>query len=247
MRKSMYILLTINLLLMNAACNQNTTVTDKTDQVADRVADAQKRRQEEISEQLQKIGANWGDSLYIRAFKQEKQLEVWIWANARWNRYDTYKICKVPGELGPKRREGDLQVPEGAYTLDKFNPKSSFHLSLRVNYPNASDAILSDKKHPGGEIYMHGGCASTGCLPILDENIEVVYLLALAAKQAGQEEAPIHIFPFRMTDENMARAGNGVHRFFWANLQGVYESFNPKKALPKITVDKKGRYFIASE
>jgi murein L,D-transpeptidase YafK len=111
--------------------------------------------------------------LALVASKEDKQLKVFAANRATdaFTHITTYDFCVLSGSLGPKRKEGDLQVPEGLYHISKFNPVSNFHLSLKVNYPNASDRILSDRQQPGGEIYIHGNCVSVGCIPVTDEKI----------------------------------------------------------------------------
>ena len=101
-------------------------------------------------------------------------MEVWI-KEASKDYYvllNTYDFCTTSGTLGPKRKEGDLQIPEGIYTINHFNPQSNFYLSLGINYPNASDKILSDPVHPGGDIYLHGNCVTIGCIPLTDDKIK---------------------------------------------------------------------------
>src|SRR6185436_20905744 len=99
----------------------------------------------------------------------------------------TYKVCQQSGTTGPKRVEGDYQVPEGFYYINEFNPNSNYHLSLGLNYPNASDRLLSDSLRPGGNIYIHGNCVSTGCIPVNDEQIEEIYIITSSAKAQGQD------------------------------------------------------------
>jgi murein L,D-transpeptidase YafK len=106
------------------------------------------------------------DSVYLRSFKEEKVVELWAGKKgAALVLVKTYPVCAASGALGPKRTEGDLQVPEGLYEISEFNPGSNFHLSMKVSYPNASDRQRSDARRPGGLIYMHGNCASIGCPP----------------------------------------------------------------------------------
>ena len=138
----------------------------------------------------------------------------------------TYAFCSTSGTLGPKRKEGDLQIPEGIYHINHFNPVSNFYLSLGVNYPNASDNILSDKQHPGGSIYIHGNCVTIGCIPITDEKIKELYVLAVEAKNNGQENIPIHIFPDRLdmgVPEKLAQdyAVDEKVSSCWKNLQDI--------------------------
>jgi len=106
--------------------------------------------------------------LFIRAFKNEKILEVWVKEKNtdQFTLLHTHEFCTSSGTLGPKRRQGDLQIPEGVYHVNHFNPESNFYLSLGLNYPNASDKILRDKQHPGSSIYIHGDCVTIGCIPL---------------------------------------------------------------------------------
>ena len=111
--------------------------------------------------------------------------------------FKTYRICALAGYMGPKRIQGDYQVPEGFYYINEFNPSSTYYLSLGLNYPNASDRVLSDSLRPGGEIYIHGSCVTVGCIPITDQQIDELYVLAAHAKDMGQDYIPVHIFPIR--------------------------------------------------
>jgi murein L,D-transpeptidase YafK len=152
----------------------------------------------------------------------------------------TYDIAAMSGKLGPKRKQGDLQVPEGFYHIDRFNPKSRFHLSLGINYPNASDRKLSDPDRPGGDIFIHGNAVSIGCMAMTDPKIEEIYILALAARNAGQAKIPVHIFPYRMK-----RKPTGSLAAFWGELKPVYDYFEKYRTVPNVRVDSKGRYSIA--
>jgi murein L,D-transpeptidase YafK len=94
----------------------------------------------------------------------------------------TYTVCATSGLIGPKRMQGDLQIPEGFYYIDRFNPYSNFYLSLGINYPNTSDRILGDKNNLGGDIFIHGDCVTIGCLPITDSEIKELYIFCVEAK-----------------------------------------------------------------
>src|SRR5258708_40361161 len=88
-------------------------------------------------------------AILLRAFKQEGLLELWAENNAgTYTLVKTYSICATSGILGPKRRVRAVQVPEGFYELDWFNPPGNFYLSLHVSYPNAEDLILSSETYP---------------------------------------------------------------------------------------------------
>jgi murein L,D-transpeptidase YafK len=189
-----------------------------------------------------------GFQLFIRAFKHEKELEVWVRQKDAdtFTLLHTYDFCTTSGTLGPKRREGDLQIPEGVYNINHFNPRSNFHLSLGLNYPNASDKILSDKKHPGGAIYIHGNCVTVGCIPITDDKIKELYILAVEAKHHGQEKIPVHIFPARLTSDGISflKASNSSRELltFWQDLKMVFDDFEKTKRLRTVKVTQAGRY-----
>lgn len=187
--------------------------------------------------------------LFIRVFKQEKILEVWTFsgADAFFKRVKQYAICRTSGNLGPKRREGDLQIPEGFYYIDRFNPKSNFYLSLGINYPNRSDRILGAKGKLGSDIFVHGGCVTVGCIPITNEYIKEVYWLAVQAKSNGQSKIPVHIFPTKLDHLTMARLKqtfpyNESLINFWENLKTGYDWFERHRTLPTISVDARGAY-----
>ena len=188
-------------------------------------------------------------NLFIRIFKEEKVLEVWTFTEFDdiFKKVYDYTICRTSGSLGPKRREGDLQIPEGFYYIDRFNPKSNFYLSLGINYPNSSDQILGKKGALGGDIFLHGGCATVGCIPITDEYIKEVYLLAVQAKSNGQVKIPVHIFPSKLDKPTMTQLKKTYNTDatlvrFWENLQIGYQWFEKYRNLPKISVNSDGKY-----
>ena len=188
--------------------------------------------------------------IFIRVFKYEAEVELWSLSPAAgcFQKMKTYSICASSGRLGPKRRQGDGQVPEGFYFIDRFNPWSQFHLSLGINYPNASDRQLAESRDPGGDIFIHGNCVTIGCIPIRDDPIEELYLIAVDTRSGGQRQIPMHIFPCRMDDnEKMLRnlAGGNAERWrFWENIKQGYDYFETHFRLPTITVDRRGRYVI---
>jgi murein L,D-transpeptidase YafK len=192
-----------------------------------------------------------GFHLYIRAFKKEQLLEIWVKEKNRetFSLLRTYKFCSTSGNLGPKRREGDLQIPEGFYHINHFNPLSNFHLSLGVSYPNASDKILSDPARPGGAIYVHGNCVTIGCIPITDDKIKELYVLAVEARNNGQPKIPIHIFPARLDDAGMGYLRNNFASApelirFWENLKPGFQDFEKEKKLKTVKVNKQGEYYF---
>jgi murein L,D-transpeptidase YafK len=189
-----------------------------------------------------------GFHLFLRGFKKEEKLEVWVKERSKdtYVLLHTYAFCASSGTLGPKRMEGDLQVPEGIYSINHFNPLSSFHLSLGINYPNKSDKILSDKKLPGSAIYIHGNCVTVGCIPITDDKIKELYVLAVEARNNGQQEIPVHIFPSYLNDQSLVSLENAFkqHEGFWKNLQVIYNDFEKYKSLRAVSVNNNGQYIL---
>lgn len=190
--------------------------------------------------------------VYLRSFKYDSELEVWVRQRSEdpFKLFKTYHVCAMSGVLGPKRIEGDYQVPEGFYAISSFNPHSNYHLALGVSYPNASDNLLSDSSHPGGGIYIHGNCVTVGCIPIQDNPIDEVYLLCSYAHSLGQDFIPVHIFPVRFGNLksliylNRYTQSNPQYNGFFKRLKDVYDYFNLHNQLPLIGIDDQGRYEI---
>ena len=212
-----------------------------------------KQKEDTLKKQFAAAGITWpAAQIYIRSFKYDSQMEIWARnkPTEKFKLFKTYKICALSGSLGPKRMEGDFQVPEGFYYINEFNPRSDYHLSLKLNYPNESDKLLSDSLRPGGGIYIHGSCVTVGCIPINDEQIEELYLITASAKSNGQDFIPVHIFPVRYSDpksmEYLTRTtkDNPTIQKFAVKLKEAYDRFEKDKQLPIIAIGKKGEYFI---
>ncbi|MCF7955578.1 MAG: L,D-transpeptidase family protein [Phycisphaerae bacterium] len=112
----------------------------------------------------------------------------------------SYRFTGYSGRLGPKLREGDGQIPEGVYDITALNPQSSFYLSIRVEYPNDFDkriAASEGRTNLGGDIYIHGGSATIGCIPIGNDNIEELFYLV---EQTGLKNTGIVITPHDLTN-----------------------------------------------
>lgn len=190
--------------------------------------------------------------VFMRVFKRERVLELWARpAGAdRFALLKEYPVCALAGEIGPKRRQGDNQTPEGFYEIDSFNPNSEYLLSLHVNYPNDSDRVLASRSNPGGAIFIHGGCKTIGCIAVTDEAIEELYWIAVEARSSGQQRIPVHIFPSRLTDSELSMLENAFNEEpelvdFWRNLQPGYLLFERNRIVPGVSVDAKGRYLFA--
>lgn len=189
--------------------------------------------------------------VFIRIFKEERAVELWAQSTSTdtFALIKTYNICSLSGKLGPKRQRGDLQIPEGFYHIDRFNPASNFYLSLGINYPNASDRILGVRGRLGGDIFIHGSCVTIGCVPITDNKIKELYLVAVEAKTQGQRQIPVHIFPKKLDDEGLNELqqrfeGNETLLSFWENLKEGFTYFEEIHQLPIIKVSGDGVYLF---
>jgi murein L,D-transpeptidase YafK len=211
------------------------------------------KKEDSLRLEFSKKGLQWpAKYVYIRSFKYDAQLEVWVKNDAReqYRLFKTYRVCMQSGTMGPKRFQGDYQVPEGFYYINEFNPNSNYHLSLGLNYPNASDRILSDSLRPGGDIYIHGSCVSVGCIPLTDDQIEELYIIASYAKANGQDFIPVHVFPVKYSVKksldylNTTTKKNQQLQQFALQLREAFDKFEEKKQLPVVLVNKKGQYLF---
>jgi murein L,D-transpeptidase YafK len=216
-----------------------------------KVSDIMKRKEDTLMKQFQQKGLVWpAKYMYIRSFKYDSELELWVKnkKEEKFKLFKTYKICALAGTLGPKRMAGDYQVPEGFYYINEFNPKSLYHFALGLNYPNASDRLLSDLSQPGGDIYIHGSCVTTGCIPITDDQIEEVYILAAHAKDLGQDFIPVHIFPINFKNNKSVSYLNKYLTSFSENaafeksMKNAFFYFEKYKEIPPVLVNDKGDY-----
>lgn len=215
--------------------------------------DALKAKEDTLRKQFRAKGLEWpAKYIYIRSFKYDGQLEVWV-KNERkepFKLFKAYRVCAMAGTLGPKRMAGDYQVPEGFYYINEFNPNSNYHLSLGLNYPNQSDKVLSDSIRPGGDIYIHGSCVTVGCIPLTDEYIDEVYILAAYAKASGEDYIPVHIYPVRYNVKKSAdylaylTKSDAQLKKFEDNLEEVYNHFELTHQLPVIMTDTRGNYIF---
>jgi hypothetical protein len=210
---------------------------------AERIRRAERARLPVVRELFDRASVAWPPrQLLFRVFKQEDELEVWASGDrsGRLHPIARYEVCYASGKLGPKRREGDRQVPEGYYQIGRFNPESAYHLAMLVSYPNASDRVLSHPRHPGGEILIHGACVSIGCVSMSDERAEELWLMARAAP------APVHvhILPARDMTALLADETRATHHDFWQNLAEGQARFERDHVLPRYRVGAGGRYLF---
>lgn len=218
-----------------------------------KVGVAFREKEEALKKEFEKKGLAYpAKYIFLRSFKLDSELEVWVKNNVNdtFRLFKSYRVCTLSGKMGPKRKEGDRQVPEGFYYINDFNPNSNYHLSLGLNYPNYSDKILSDPKKPGGDIYIHGSCLTVGCIPLTDEYIEEVYILAVNAKNAGQDFIPVHVYPVKFGNTRSMDYLGGVSltdnssQQFWVELKTAYDYFEKHHRLPVVLVDNKGKYVM---
>ncbi len=184
--------------------------------------------------------------ILIRAFKQESELEVWKQnSSGKMALLKTFPMCRWSGQLGPKVREGDRQVPEGFYNVTQgaMNPNSSFYLSFNVGYPNNFDRQLG---RTGAHIMVHGDCSSMGCFAMTDGQVADIYALSREAFAGGQTAIQMQSLPFRMTPENMAKYRNDPHMAFWKNLKQGNDHFEVTQR-PVQTAACNGRYGFGSD
>lgn len=221
---------------------------------ADAKVEAARRAKERgLAQAFAAAGVSWPpEELYVRAFKQERELEVWAGARGQaLRKVRTFPFCAASGDVGPKRREGDEQVPEGFYTLDQFNPRSQFHLSMRVSYPNDADRRVG-KRPLGGAIYVHGNCMSIGCIAIQDDPIEELYLMVLEARARMRRDVPIHIFPSRLDEKGLSaleRHPGATPELlaFWRSLEPGWRLFEQTHRPPRVKVDPRtGAYAVTA-
>jgi murein L,D-transpeptidase YafK len=180
-------------------------------------------------------GVKLGDPVLVRIFKLDSELELWVEKDGRYVKFATYPICRFSGRLGPKLREGDNQSPEGFYTVAKeqLNPNSRWHRSFNLGYPNAFDRA---HERTGSLIMVHGGCLSIGCFAITNAGVDEVWRLVTAALDKGQPRFAVQVFPFRMTETNLAsRKGNSFAEF-WANLKTGSDLFETTQLPPVVSV-----------
>lgn len=216
----------------------------------ERVEKAYQEKWETLQKFVKAAGFGNNFSMLINAYKAEGKLEIWLksYSDKQYKLFRTYDFCEHSGTLGPKVIEGDKQIPEGFYYINVFNPMSTFHLSLGVNYPNSVDLARTGKdRKPGNDIYIHGNCVTVGCIPLTDEKIKEVYVLAVEAKDNGQEKIPVNIYPFKMTDGNMKKysALFPTQLAFWKTLQPGYFAFEKNRNLADIK-EVGGKYVIKS-
>jgi len=152
--------------------------------------------------------------------------------------FKSYPVCSASGFQGPKTKTGDHQSPEGFYFINsgRFNPNSSYHLSLNMGYPNAYDRAHG---YTGSYLMIHGKCVSIGCYAMTNEGINEIYTMANAAVKKGQSVIRVHSFPFPMTEANLLTTKSSKHHDFWTNLKQGWDWFETHNSPPDVQVENK--------
>ncbi len=183
---------------------------------------------------MERVGTTQDAPMLIRAYKKEAELEIWkMRSDGRYVHLKTYPMCRWSGQLGPKRQQGDRQVPEGFYSIGpaQMNPNSSYYLSFNVGYPNALDRAMG---RTGGDIMVHGACSSAGCFSMTDNQIAEIYAIARSSLSGGQRAIQMQSFPFKMTAENLAKHRLDPNIDFWKQLKEGSDHFEVTLQEPQV-------------
>jgi murein L,D-transpeptidase YafK len=212
-----------------------------------------------LNAEIGNVGVKAGDPIFLRIFKQSgpptndlvpsggAKIEVWMKPATS----DSYVLAKtIPvdhfaGKLGPKKKKGDLQGPEGFYgvSLSDMNPNNQFHQSMNIGYPNSYDRAHG---RTGSGILIHGNGVSVGCYALTNSHIEELYYLVHAAFAAKvQTRMDVNVFPFPLTRENIEQAPSSELREFWKMLSKGYDSFEENHQPPRVSLVQ-GKYVIGA-
>ena len=235
-----YLILLFSLFFLNSGTPPRTFRENQTKYT--RVREAYTHKEKTVTKTLAEHGISRDSmQLYLRAFKTEKKIEVWAknTCDSVFILVKEFPICEISGTIGPKRRSHDLQVPEGFYRINELNPYSKYYLSMRINYPNASDSIRGVRGHLGNLIYIHGNCESSGCIAITDEKIKELFIYCIEAYNSGQKDIYITIFPAKLDDKTYTRLTTGYSKnkdkiSLWTDLKKSYDLFNRTKVPPTV-------------
>src|ERR1700723_1572167 len=195
--------------------------------------------------QMDAVGTPPSSPTLIRTYKKEAEFEIWkMKADGQYALLKTFPMCRWSGQLGPKLREGDRQVPEGFYTITpgQMNPNSAYYLSFNVGYPNAFDRAWD---RTGGTIMVHGICSSAGCYSMTEAQIAEIYAIARESFNGGQREIQMQSYPFKMTAENLAKHRLDPNIDFWNQLKNGSDHFEVTKTEPQVGVCAKHYVFGA--
>lgn len=195
-----------------------------------------------LDKRLATAGMSLGAPVLVRIFKREFELELWMKKGDRYERFETYPICKWSGRLGPKVRQGDRQAPEGFYTVDskQLNPNSRWYRSFNLGFPNTHDRAL---RRTGSFIMVHGGCSSIGCYAMTNDAMGEIWKIVTAALGGSQKRFQVQVFPFRLTDANLAARASAPEADFWQSLKPGHDLFEETALPPRVSVCNKRYVF----
>jgi murein L,D-transpeptidase YafK len=193
---------------------------------------------------LEADGFELGAPAFIRIFKADSSLEMWMLKRGRFELFRRYPICKWSGDVGPKLAEGDKQSPEGVYfiTGGDLIVNRRWHRAMNISFPNQRDKALG---LTGSSILIHGKCSSVGCFALTDQYVEDVYEVVQAALEQGQPRVPVHIFPFALTRDKLASEADDEWLDFWKELKRGHDIFM-RDRLPPRTFVCGGQYAFQS-
>lgn len=198
----------------------------------------------EDSMRLKKIAPD-SFNIYLRVFKMEQVLEVWLKNNGdvKYQLFKTFPLCAVSGKLGTKKYNKDGQIPEGFYEIIRFNPNDKYkYLSLKINFPNAVDREIAEEPLTTN-IFIHGTCETTGDIVLDKEDMEQLYILCVEARNR-KEAIYIDIYPCHFTKENeeVLLKYPKKDKKYWFNIRDAYLYFEENHWLPRINSNDKGQY-----
>ena len=193
---------------------------------------------DELDSRLRSAGLKLGAPVFLRVFKREFELELWMKDGERFRKFATYPICRYSGRLGPKLKQGDRQSPEGIYTVSasQLNPGSRWHRSFNLGFPNTFDRAHG---RTGSYLMVHGGCSSIGCYAITNDAVDEIWRIITAALSGGQKRFQVQSLPFRMTDAALAAQKGHRWHGFWQQLKVAYDHFEEDRIPPKVAVCRK--------
>jgi murein L,D-transpeptidase YafK len=194
----------------------------------------------EFSDRLREKGLKVSSPIIIRVFKAESELEIWKEKDNAFVLFATYPICHWSGTTGPKLRDGDKQAPEGYYTVTRAQThhQGRWPKSLNIGFPNILDQSLA---RTGSDILIHGGCSSVGCFAMTNPVMDEIQTLTEAALDSGEDHVPVHVYPFRLTAENMTAHADSPWLNFWQNMKAGYDAFEQSHKAVAVSVCE-GRY-----
>lgn len=190
-----------------------------------------------LAPELAPLGLKPGDPVFLRAFKEESELEIWMKPaeDPHYVLFKVHRLAASAGQAGPKLREGDGQAPEGFYTAkaSSMRPETRHYLGIDLGYPNEYDRALGRN---GSDLLIHAGDGAGGAYALSPEAMNEVYALADAAFRGGQREVAIHLFPFRLTDARMDKVWAKPSRWTdeWVNLKEGYDFFENVRQPPLV-------------